>query len=423
MKIFTRVSINFLLLFALTTGSAFGQPAEATDAATDSLYQFELLFPFDSFAIDSTFMDNARSLKGLHDLLSNTDAVSKLESIVVAATSSPDGPAAYNKRLAQNRANSLKSYILERFPDIDGSLISANADYDYWEGLIELVRLDRNVPGRDELLRMLDNPGLSDNSKSNRMKDMNGGATFAYLRNKLILRRLRAVSASVQFLPPLIEPIPEPEPEPEPLPEPEPEPIPEPEPEPEPEPIPEPPVVVQQYKTTYPVALRTNLLLDMVGGPNIGIEVPIGNHFSVAGDFAYAHTQMNNRFALKTIQGSLEGRYWFKQGKNILTGWNLGLYGTYSGRFDYQWNSGHQGDKYWSVGLSGGYAIPLSNSFNMDFSVMGGFVHSPEVRYYNKPQNGHLIWKETKYNVSRFKLTQVRVNLVWLLKSTKKVTK
>lgn len=413
MRISTKITILFSLLLVLTTGNASGNPVEVAVVMTDSVCQVKLSFPVGSSAVDPNFMDNANSLKELNRLMANKE--SGLNTVFIAASSSPDGLQASNRALAERRANALKSYILEQFPHVADSMISVNADYMYWDGLIELVRRDPNVPASRELLEMLSDLNLSDDAKSFRMKTLNGGKTFAYLRDNLILDRLRWVSATIKFQPSLSQPISDSDLELDP----------EPAPILDPEPVFEPEIFVAGYRydAVYPVALKTNLLLDVLGGPNIGVEVPIGNRFSVAGSFAYAHTRINNRFALQTIQGSAEGRYWFRQRDNVLTGWNVGVYGTYSGHFDIQWNSGRQGDDFWSFGLSGGYAIPISDRFNIGFSVMGGFLHSSEVRYYNKPQEGHLIWKETKYNVSRFRITQIRVDFVWLLKSNKKRAK
>lgn len=172
--------------------------------------------------------------------------------------------------------------------------------------------------------------------------------------------------------------------------------------------------------TTYPLALRTNLLLCLLGGPNLAIEIPINQHLSVAGGFDFAYTRLNNQYTLQTKQLTLEGRYWINPGKNPLTGWNIGIYGTYNDRFDLQWKDGWQGDGYWSAGLSAGYSIPIANCLNIDISVMGGYFYSPEMRRYTSPQNGHLMWQETRYNVSRLMLTQIRVSIIWLLKKTKK---
>jgi hypothetical protein len=191
----------------------------------------------------------------------------------------------------------------------------------------------------------------------------------------------------------------------------------------EPKPATVPVTVVSAELKPYRVALRTNLLLDLLGGPNIGGEVTIGQHFSVAGDFAFAHTRINNLYALQILQGTIEGRYWFKPGENILTGWNIGVYATYNSRFDIQWGRGYQGDGYWSAGLSGGYAWRLTDCLNLDVSALVGAVWLPEVRSYNRPQEGHLMWTETRYNATRVLPTMVRVNLVWLIGSKKKVSK
>ena len=391
--------------------AVIGMKTEQQPATTDTTFQILLLFPFDSSNIDKDFMDNDKCLAALDSFMSDRAFVSRLDSVMVMAGSSPDGNPDYNRRLALRRAEAIKSYILENYPYINSEIITAKADPRYWDGLIGMVEADPNVPGRDALLDLLREPRISDYTKNNRMTTMQDGATFAYLRDNLILRHLRSGSAVIELYTP--------------APEPTPELVFEPEPEPEPQPEPEPEIIVEilpaapQYRS--PVALRTNLLLDLVGGPNIGIEVPIGNRFSVAADFAYAYTRIDNRYALQTIQGTLEGRYWFNRKGNVLTGWNVGVYGTYCSRFDLQWDNGYQGNGYWSAGLSFGYSWRLSDNFNLDLSAMGGAVWISELRYYDKPQDGHLIWTETRYNATRFLPTLVRANFVWLIGAKKKV--
>jgi hypothetical protein len=171
------------------------------------------------------------------------------------------------------------------------------------------------------------------------------------------------------------------------------------------------------------VALRTNLLLDIVGGANIGVEVPLGEHFSVAGDFAFAHTRIKNLYTLQTLQWTAEGRYWFNPKINTLTGWNIGVYGTYSSRFDIQWGRGYQGDGYFSAGVSGGYAWRLTDRLNLDVSALIGGVWMPELRHYDRPREGHLMWIETRYNATRFLPTMLRANLVWFVGPKKNVSR
>jgi len=171
-------------------------------------------------------------------------------------------------------------------------------------------------------------------------------------------------------------------------------------------------------KNIYPFAIKTNMLFDLVGAPNLGVEIPVGRekNFSVAVDAAYAYWRINNLYALQTIQGGVEGKYWFKLLCNTpLTGWNAGIYGMYSSRYDVQWKDGYQGDGFWSAGVSAGYSKPIAKRLNLEFAVAGGYFYTPEVRHYLRPEKGHLLWEETRYNVSRFSLTKLKVNLVWLI--------
>lgn len=404
-KLFLKtVSYSAVFLFATAVNVHGQSPAEQSDAP-DTPARVVILFQFDRSNMDRNYMNNAESLDALLSIMSERTPVLSLDSIIVTGSSSPDGNPAHNRILAQRRANSIRDFIIENY-DVDPSVCIARADGGYWDGLIGLVEQDPDVPARDGLLKTMKNPALSDDTKTWRLNKMHGGQTIAYLRSNHTLRRLRQGSVVITFGPDVITSWP-------PAQMPEGEPKPEQQSGQQPQPAPEKPARIPRPK--LPFAVRTNLLLDLMGGPNIGIEVPVGNHFSAAGDFAYAYMRICNRYALQTIQGTLEARYWFKQRRNILTGWNLGVYGTYSGRFDIQMDYGYQGDRFWSCGLTGGYAVPIGRRLNLDFSVAGGYFYSPEIREYSKPQNGHLVWEKTTYNASRIALTQVRVNLVWLI--------
>lgn len=211
-----------------------------------------------------------------------------------------------------------------------------------------------------------------------------------------------------------------PQPEPEPVLEPEPDepeqvPTPKPEPAPEPEPITVPAATfITDDAKPLQIALRTNLLFDLAGAPNLGVEVPIGEKFSVAVDGAYTHWHINNRYALQTFQGGVEGRYWFGQNERPLTGWNVGVYGMFGSRYDVQWSSGWQGDSFWSAGIGTGYSMPIGERLNLEFGIAAGYFFTPEVRHYHLEDN-MLIWQETRSNVGRISLTKLKVNLIWML--------
>jgi hypothetical protein len=428
-KYITKTCLSITLLGAVVTAHATGR--SESDGERDSCggtTSIPILFRFDKSTLDAAFMDNAESLKQLRVILSDGATLAKIDSIIIVGAASPEGLPKRNYSLAGRRAIAIYRHITDKFPTFDEKRMRLAIVDGYWEGLISAVEADPKVPGREGLLNLLRNPDIDDYTKSLRLNVINGGRTFAYLRDNYLLRRLRKATTTVEI-------IMAPEPEPEPKPEPQPAIKPTPEPEKavvEPEPVvvvePEPVAVVEpapqsEYLQFYPVALRTNLLLDIVGGPNIGVEVPIGRHISVAGDFAWAHTTIANRYALQTLQGSVEGRYWFEPKRNILTGWNAGLYATYSSRYDIQWGGGYQGDGYWSVGVVGGYSWRLTDNLNLDLSAMAGVLWLPEMRRYGPPQDGHLMWIETRYNATRFLPTMLRANLMWLIGAKKKVSR
>ncbi len=165
----------------------------------------------------------------------------------------------------------------------------------------------------------------------------------------------------------------------------------------------------------HPLALKTNMLFDLVGAPNVGVEVPLGRHFSLTADIAYAFWRIDNRYALQTLQGGIGAKFWFSQKKGQLTGWNVGLYGMYCARYDVQWQDGYQGDGFWSGGISVGYSWAVSPRLRLEASVAAGVFYTPEVRHYTRPENGHLMWQETRYNVTRFAPTKLQLNLIWLI--------
>ncbi|MDR2891168.1 MAG: DUF3575 domain-containing protein [Alistipes sp.] len=389
-------------------------PQRDADSGTDG-DNVSILFRFDRDVIDPEFMDNRRTLASLEEMLSDRDLVSRLASIEIMAAASPEGNPDYNRDLAWRRGWALKAYMVETCPELDPAIIVVRTVDRYWDGLVEAVEADAAVPGRNELLTTLTREDISDAEKNRRMNTMAGGRTFAYLRDNHILRRLRSGSADIAFIlakpeptPPPAKPVPQPDMTPEPARDPIPEPAPQPTPAPQPE-------TVTTYNTL--LALKTNLLTDIVGVASLGVEVPIGkeNKFSVAGSALYGSTSIKNSYALQAIEATLEARYWFNPHKGALTGWNLGLYGTYNDHFDVQWGSGWQGDGYRSVGIVGGWSAYLSPAFSLDLSVMAGWVNIPEMRKYSAPQQGHLMWERTVFNANRFLPTQARVSLIWLI--------
>lgn len=163
------------------------------------------------------------------------------------------------------------------------------------------------------------------------------------------------------------------------------------------------------------VALKSNLLFDLAGAPNAGVEVALGRRFSAGADFAYAWWRINNLYALQTKQGGVNVKFWFRP-RERLTGWHTGIYATWISRYDVQWRDGWQGDALWSTGVSVGRSMPVAKRLNLEFLLAAGYLHTLEARHYTRPENGHLMWDKTVHNASRFSITKAQINLVWLLR-------
>lgn len=398
---------------AMTNPSVYERLLQNIEShVSDSVRYISIYFPFDNYMIDKNYMDNAKELESLHHILKDS-LIGSSGLIIVVGSTSPEGDYIYNVNLAEKRANAIRNYILREFIHIKPEDIQTNINEDYWENLKSAVTKDPNFPDKEAFLQMLNDPDRSDEATGRMITTMNQGVFFNYLKDHGILKSLRKGDISIESYPPVpvkakSETVPLYEPSATLTPS---------------------PIRSTRHESTIkwsdsqrvkskPIsfALRTNLLFDILGGPNIGIDISIGDHISVGGDFSYIYTRFNNTYALQSIQGTLEGRYWFKNTSNEFTGWNAGLYTTYCSRFDIQWRGGYQGDGYWSAGFSGGYSWPLSDTFNLGVSAMAGILYISEYRQYSKPQEGHLMWKETHYNAIRFLPTMIRLDLVWLLK-------
>ncbi len=166
-------------------------------------------------------------------------------------------------------------------------------------------------------------------------------------------------------------------------------------------------------------ALKTNLLFDAVTLVNIECEVPIGNRYSVAGEWIFPWWLSESRQrCIELLCGTIETRYWFgeREGVEQLTGWCAGLYFG-AGYYDFEWDSvGYQGELLLSGGLSGGYAHSIGKNLRLDYSIGVGML-TTKYRKYNAQQCGN-DWNllRVKSGTKRwFGPTRCRISLSWML--------
>lgn len=381
-------------------------------------------YRWDRYNLDSLYLSNPHNLYLLDSVL-NSGNSAYIDTLTIVAYASPEGNPAYNKRLSERRALTIKNYIISKYTAIPPDRIVTDARGENWRGLRNFATQDQELPSRSKVLSIIDST-LPSLKRQELLTKLNEGVTYyryilpnyyRYLRNGASV--LITYSPNMPkdpgpaLWPPLVL-----------LPVPRLGLVPGPD-----------PILMSPPTVKYPLALKTNLLFDAVGALNIGVEVPIKEHYSVIADFAYSYWRSRkNLYALQTLQGGVEARYWFgvnekKKEENPewakpLRGWNVGIYGMYCSRYDVQWIDGYQGDGFWSAGATAGYATPIARNLTLEFSLAAGYLRTPEYRHYHRPEYDqagkyHLMWQETG-SFGTFTLTKLRISLVWLIRTEKK---
>ena len=161
------------------------------------------------------------------------------------------------------------------------------------------------------------------------------------------------------------------------------------------------------------IALKSNALYDLLLVPNIGIEVPVMDNWSVAANWMYAWWKSDsNNWYHRIYGGDLEIRRWFGN-QTDLTGWHIGTYAqmlTYDFEFG---GNGELADRWtYGAGMAMGWSKNIAPKLNLDFTLGIGYLTGEYKEY--KPEDDCYVWQSTK-NRKWFGPTKAGVSLVWLL--------
>lgn len=177
----------------------------------------------------------------------------------------------------------------------------------------------------------------------------------------------------------------------------------------------------------FKFALKTNLLYDVALVPNIGLEIPAGQKWSVAADWSYAwwSKTKNSRF-WRTYGGDIAVRRWLgdRNMKPQLAGHHVGLYGQLL-TYDFEiGGKGYLGDKWTcAAGLEYGYSCVLTKSLHLDFSIGLGYMWGKYKKYdsveYDDCDRPLFILDEEK-DLKWIGPTSASASLVWILDWSKK---
>lgn len=341
-----------------------------------------------------------------------------LLSISISGYASPEGPLELNQRLALRRCEAVASYILKHSA-IDPQLISIKPGGIAWDELRHLVMTsDRLGARRDEILQILDSPGLSGNERLSRMKQVGGGEAYEWMLQALFpgLRYAKAVAifrqqegaraqgittAADTAASPYAHVAPDPE-------------VAETD-------------TVWGHISVYPdvpseaqendgdrtyrhlLALKTNLLFYGVLMPNLSLEWLITGKWSVAVEGNMAWWSNESKFkCYRVATVDAEGRYWIKP-RDYWHGFYVGVFAG-AGLYDLEnGGNGHRGEGA-MAGATVGYMWPIRHNLSFEVGVGGGYLYSRDKEY--KPFEGHYVYQRSK-SINYFGPLKLKFSFVW----------
>lgn len=379
-----------------------------------------LSFRADSIGIDSAFMLNRQALDSIQsiiDFYTGERRGLELRSVNVAGAASPEGGVWRNNYLSRERAKRIFSYVAQYapLPDSITSISFLGRDY---AGALRMVNADTATPSRSAVVQLLEqlialkatNPTVKEeDALFGRLMSLDGSTPFTYMRRHHFpeLRRSHitmtfawpaptcatcGVDASApSALLPTAAPLSGPQPD-----------------------------ILSRRLRNLPaadglIALRTNLLHDLMLIPNIGVEVPLGKGWSAGAQWSYGWWTDMPRYDyyIHFYGGDINLRKYFaSDGIHPLSGHHLGVYAQmYS--YDYKLSSiGYWGVR-WSLGAGAeyGYSIPLRPGLNLDLTAGAGYLSGIYNKYERK--DGCDVWLATRRR-RWIGPTKLEVSLVWL---------
>ncbi len=374
--------------------------------------------------LDTAYKDNAGRLSEIVSFLENikNDGTLDLVEVSFCASASPEGSAAINRRLAEERRRALENYVRERV-SLPDSIVTRRDDVTAWEHLARLVE-QSDMPHKEEAVHVLrnvpeytyDSRGVLVDSKKKQLMELQYGRTWHYMLQHFFPR---VRNAGVVFVTVRQKPV-----------------IPQQVEKDTVEQVKQPVdtiTVVQETDTVVPqaeekkpfyMAVKTNMLYDVLAVPNIGVEFYLGKNWSVSANWMYGWWKSNSRHRYwRVYGGDIAVRKWLgkKAAEKPLTGHHLGLYGQVF-TYDFEWGGkgymgGKPGSTLWNspnyaVGLEYGYSLPVARRLNIDFTLGVGYWGGKYYTY--TPLDGHYAWEATK-NRHWFGPTKAEISLVWLL--------
>ena len=376
------------LLIPIVMMVLFISPARAQ--RTSVTRGVRVYFPLDKADLSDSYLENSGAFAAIDSLIASAPLWDNRLSLELHSYSSLEGPYQHNCELSLARANALADYLVRHWPAVKEHLKVFPGD-EAWDDFREAVSSDPQLTenGRARMLEIIDSPRDPDVKGWLLKLDPEYETASRHFLRERYAHLVWTISAR------------EKEPGPEPGPTVTAPPIPQ-----------NPPVITKpeekpvQKPTWYPLfAVGTNLLLDgavvvdpIYFTPNIEVEVPIGKHWSVWGEYTFPWwvTPENNR-AWQILKWDMGARWYFSRldpndPMDVLRGHHIGL-DLSAGYYDIEpRHIGYQGE-FQLIGLEYGYAFRLGRSFRLDINVGFGWMGSHYRFYAGDNTDVHLLYQ------------------------------
>ena len=408
MTISARAKKTIALLALSILGVFFYSRAFAQD--------LRITFPSNSATLSRGYRQNVRSFKVLDSLL-DIHGMVFVDSVLVVSKSSPEGKYKANVTLAEKRSQSMYDYVVGKYPNLKDRVL-LRPQGEAWEEFRELVEIDSTISAsaRQRALEIIDSDAEPD-AKKVQLRKM---PEYKHFLNDLF-PAIRFSAIQVRFDELAIGPPPVPE-------------LGELQLVPFPLPVPIDSIAlrpdslfVEPMPIDFPLfAVSTNLVYDLGGlirkmswTPNVSVEIPIGQKFSVYAeyDFPWWVTKGNNK-AWEILKWDLGARWWFsnKPSPNpfdVLRGHYLGIdigAGYYDIEPEY---TGYQGE-FILAGLEYGYALQLGDFWRLSGYVGAGWMGTKYRYYAGTSDDVHLIYQHDG-NLSWFGPVKAGISIQYII--------
>jgi hypothetical protein len=375
------------------------------------------------------FKTNRQAFDALDLLLNMPEIYHHIDSVLVIGAASPVGSAEHNYALSIARAKAMEVYIMWKHPDFDRNRIVQKAAGIDWEGFRYLVAHNDRVPDKGKILLLLSRT----QNEELLLRELSGlpAATRNYLKTN-IFSRLQYVS--VRFRMDDGSYIPSPEGSPlgnflenkenkdgkdikenketvncdtvlirDTL-------------------VRTEDIAFPAKKPAHPVfALSSNLLYDVALLPNLSIEAAFGRQsVLLQGAWTWLDTRSPDYWSYRIQMLWVESRHWWGD-RPALTGFFTGIYGAL-GTYDVRlcpkggepWGS--LSNFSYSLGITGGYSLPLSQRWNLNFNLGIGYLGG-EYNEYNHSLCADCYPRRSTKQRRYFGPTQAAVSIVYKIKN------